>query len=559
MFKARSSPSIGPTGTRAIGSRRISADAAVIALVAAAFAIRLVWLVAFGGREIEMDGAEYARIADNLRHGLGYLGIQGHVDVVFPPLYPLLIAALTPFVHTSEHAGVALEVIMGSLLVLPVYGIARMAFGPRAAAYAGAIIALSPMANRLSTSVLSDSTFLVLASSGIFFALRGLRGRGVLDFAACGLAYGLAFDTRPEAVAMVVVISVAIAANRLFERRAAAAGAALTVIAVPFVLCALPYIVSLSAWNHHLTFQGKTDLNYAIGKRVQRGMTYWQAADEIDASGNAIGAELNASEPANQRVAEPKSAYAVYLLRNAARHARDLTYQLLTSVYDRGILLALAFVGFAFSRFDRARLRDESILLAYGIALYAALCSVTQFWDRYADGFIPLLAVWGGAGCAAISTRIEAAAPRSRWAPFGFALAFAAVFGGLYVFAGMRGRPEALDTTKRQAGTYLAHTHPAPRIMEFFDLAAFYSGATWYPLPYGTSSAALRYIAGIDPNYVVLESDAEQHIPYLAGWIRHGIPDRRATFVDTFSSRSRELKLFRWHGTPRSNALQGKA
>ena len=62
-----------------------AATVAVGVLVVAALAIRLIWLFALGAGEITWDGAEYVRAAENLRHGLGYIGLRGTTLFVFHP------------------------------------------------------------------------------------------------------------------------------------------------------------------------------------------------------------------------------------------------------------------------------------------------------------------------------------------------------------------------------------------------------------------------------------------------------------------------------------------
>ena len=71
---------------------------------------------------IDSEGAEYARIAENLLNGNGYVGIAlPGAQLMFPPLFPLLIATVSLITHQSELAGRLISVSMGTLLVLPVY------------------------------------------------------------------------------------------------------------------------------------------------------------------------------------------------------------------------------------------------------------------------------------------------------------------------------------------------------------------------------------------------------------------------------------------------------
>ena len=48
----------------------------------------LVWLDPI----VTNEGADYLRLAQNLRDGVGYQGMFGELHAEFPPLFPLFIA-----------------------------------------------------------------------------------------------------------------------------------------------------------------------------------------------------------------------------------------------------------------------------------------------------------------------------------------------------------------------------------------------------------------------------------------------------------------------------------
>src|SRR5262249_52145954 len=60
----------------------------ICGLTAFSLAIRIAALIYWGTGAIENEGAEYARIAQNLRNGAGYVGISiPGVELLFNPLY----------------------------------------------------------------------------------------------------------------------------------------------------------------------------------------------------------------------------------------------------------------------------------------------------------------------------------------------------------------------------------------------------------------------------------------------------------------------------------------
>src|SRR5262245_59032152 len=81
-----------------------SAVRTLILLVIAAFAVRAAVLLT---QDLvpSNEGALYLRLAENLRDGIGYLGEFGERHVLFPPLFPLLVAAMSLLASNFELSG----------------------------------------------------------------------------------------------------------------------------------------------------------------------------------------------------------------------------------------------------------------------------------------------------------------------------------------------------------------------------------------------------------------------------------------------------------------------
>src|SRR5512133_1740211 len=74
-------------------------------MVIASVVVRLAALALWRTGAIGSEGAEYARIAENLRNGLGYVGIAPPgPESMFPPGYPLLIAGASLVTRNYEWA-----------------------------------------------------------------------------------------------------------------------------------------------------------------------------------------------------------------------------------------------------------------------------------------------------------------------------------------------------------------------------------------------------------------------------------------------------------------------
>src|ERR1700751_2713050 len=77
----------------------------------AALVLRALCVYFFAG-EIDQEGGEYARLAQNLISGRGYVGLNTEgVQLIFPPLFPIIIAALSFVTGTVEVAGRVANII----------------------------------------------------------------------------------------------------------------------------------------------------------------------------------------------------------------------------------------------------------------------------------------------------------------------------------------------------------------------------------------------------------------------------------------------------------------
>ena len=499
----------------------------------------MIWLILWAQRQIDMDGAEYARLAQHLVHGGGYDGMFGHVDLSFPPLYPALLAIVRPITQHVEAAGIVVSLVAGTLLVVPVYGIARRLYGAGAALWSALLVALCPFVSILATMVLTDAVFLLLAFCGLYFWLRASDERETRSAVFCGLSFGLAALTRPEGFLLCAAALGFCFVRNLVERRGRDAVVVAVATLLPFLALAGPYVYVQSHLSGHVRLEGKTAVNYAIGQRINSGMSYIEAADGLDAQGRAIGAELAGVIPADAPKAGINPGYLSFLARNAVHHFRDAASVLRGYPYDRGLLALLAVLGLVTGPWSKPRAWHEAALVCFGLTVFVSLASVAHFWDRYDDTFIPLLAVWGGKSLNEVFVRA------GRYRPVAATIAVVAMTV-IFVVSGRHQPPKSV--AKKDAGTWIGAQQPkAGLVMESSDLAAFYAGANWRSLPYAQTPLALRYIAGVAPSYVVLESDAANKVPYLADWLRHGIPDRRATLVHVDDSGGTEVAVYRWN------------
>src|SRR5262249_6135521 len=73
----------------------------IVEIFLLALAVRVLWMVLLRG-PIDTEGAEYARIAENLLYGNGYSGIAiPERELMFFPMFPFLIVVFLLLVQNS--------------------------------------------------------------------------------------------------------------------------------------------------------------------------------------------------------------------------------------------------------------------------------------------------------------------------------------------------------------------------------------------------------------------------------------------------------------------------
>jgi 4-amino-4-deoxy-L-arabinose transferase-like glycosyltransferase len=197
----------------------------------------------------EWDGAQYIFAAREMAQGAGYSGWASHF---WPPLFPLLILALSPLM-SAFAAGKLISVIAAALLLLVSYYLAVELSGNRKVALASQLlIATSPLfvgASFQCENHMLDSLFYV---SAILLLIVSLRKRKMRRFMAAGACAGLAGLSRYTSLSFVPAAIVAIlrlrqsrSSHPLTPKRKLAA---CTAFAASFLLVEGPWLIA----NHRL-------------------------------------------------------------------------------------------------------------------------------------------------------------------------------------------------------------------------------------------------------------------------------------------------------------------
>lgn len=179
-----------------------------IGLLILAVAVLLIWL-ASRTEVMFADGLRYVAQAQAIEQGSWSEAVARAVD---HPAYPLAIAAVHRLWGGNgpiawQAAAQAASMIVGVLLVVPLYLFALDLYGTPTAWLACVLTFLVPLTGHVLADVLAEGTFLLFWMTGCWTALRFLRDGRTVWLVATIVFAGLAYMTRPEGLLLPLALA----------------------------------------------------------------------------------------------------------------------------------------------------------------------------------------------------------------------------------------------------------------------------------------------------------------------------------------------------------------
>jgi hypothetical protein len=543
-------------------------------IVLVGFAIRSLCALYLTGA-VGSEGAEYARLAENLRNGRGYVGIDfPGAELNFSPLFPLLISLASIITGDYLWAGRLVSVILGTLLALPIYGISSRLFNRRAAIVAALLVALHPLLIDLSTAVLAECPYFTLLLSGIYAVLVALESPRIYKWCVAGGFFGLAYLVRPEAY-MVLFVSLVFAGFattgpvELRVKRIAAAG-------LVFFAIASPFIVYLYRETGTLRLEGKTALFLAEAKHELAGESRLVGGYGIDSNLKGTGTSMT-SNAQIIRTTHLSSWEMFRFVRRALYQNTPFLFQELSSRWlGAPFLSTLAFLGMICQPWRRPVLPARLFFLV--VSLCPILAPLVLLHGALASRFyfilVPFIIVWASNGFLAVAqwVKITLAPLTPGWRSSSLC---GAVVSGLillvmvtYSINGVRWLDEfhenSTDSRDTVAlGSWIRAQQPGPiRIIDISPPLAFHAGAEYVHFPYSSGDMALRFLDASKVDFIVLRQ-GQSFSDYYQQWVSSGIPDARAELI--YKGRliympaagdPGTVLVYRWHRSSEFNAAE---
>jgi 4-amino-4-deoxy-L-arabinose transferase-like glycosyltransferase len=536
---------------------RAAADRPLLFILAVAFILRALAAVFFTGA-IDLEGAEYARIAQNLLWGNGYVGItEEGTQLFFPPLFPFAIAGVSLLTGDAEIAGRIISVTTGALIVLPTYFIATKMYGRRTAALAAALVGCHPFLIFMSTTVFCEMTYMALILAALCLAMSATENPTPRNLFASGAMYGLAYLMRPEAAACMLISATLIFLNLLMRQRSGAffASTRVGLTIGTFVLVAAPYVAWLSAETGQFRLEGKSSLNIATERRIQLGEHPFDAGFAVDSLGNERGVWNQPNLVTIQAHSLSFKEFATYIRLKTKSVAKNASEALAGSLaFGSPPLFALAVIGLFARPWSPA-------LAMYQLQIFGVLALVIlgTYFIYFSDArfyvlLVPFYCIWASVGLPRIvlwgtATGFAMGLPkqyRSGLGAFMWALGMGSVFVVAMGFAGAKLANARASRPVKTAGELLHATSTGPvRILDAFTDISFHAKASHFWFPRSDEKTALGYIERKNLNVVVVRTSEAESRPYLKSWADNGIPDPRAKLVHSVDTGTEKILIYR--------------
>lgn len=477
-------------------------------------------------RVARWDEAAYLTIAHNLLTGRGYSELMGAMDVHQPPMVSLLAAAGLALRLPLEWAAAApAHLLLGSLVVLPLYALGSALFGRRAGLMAALLAAFYPAlaVHPLYWGTMTEPPYLLFILSGIYATYR--CGRALASgaqpwgwAAAMGLAFGLGFLTRPEALiflaAMLGYLGLLwLCAGPPRGRRLARLAASGALAAAMMTLLALPYMFYLHQVTGRWMLSGKagTSMDIAWAFVNDSQAMHDQAAASLDSSGQEI--MWLSPEAFNVSIAGWILAYPARFATLVRQNMVDSWQKLFSQELFQPWLWGLITLGLFSQPWTRARLRDNLLILC-------ALAPLASLWivfieTRFMVAYLAISLPWAGAGLAHLTAwAADTVQPAGRGKPAALHRGLAGALPAVLVVAAMlwSGIHAAQDMIPHlpfhrvEAARWLAEqTPPGTPIMTRNAETALYADRPMVAFPNAPWEQVLAYAKARGARYLVVD------------------------------------------------------
>jgi len=500
-----------------------------------ALAVRALWAFwVLGGRVVWGDEPFYLWLGRNLMT-TGFYSFTGYWDVHHTPLYPVVSGLVYLLTQNLKLASDLCYLLFGTLLILPMYALGRDLYGRTTGWIVALMAAVLPslVVGPLLWGTMTEPIYLFLVAGGMWALWAGQRRDWTVGYALAGVAFGLAYLARPEAIWYPLALGGYLGLLTLLRREwKVAPWGRLLLLGLAFVATIFPYLYYVRVHTGHWMVSEKVGMAYEHGFAL--GHRDYAAFDRVAWGLDSSGEEVRFFSPESytlslkDQILADLPGFARLLWLNGLRFLKTL----FATRFFPGMLMALLALGLFRRPWDRRRLEGEGYLLVSTVPVLSFV--MFQVLDRYMAPILILLVLWLGKGLAewgawAVATARsltgrEASGLRRFLLQGGLVVLVAGLLLGLQPFVRQAlDVPNSFRPEHRIVGEWLgAHTEPDAAIMSRYPAIAFHAGRRWV----ATANAPLpdlhRYALAHGVDYFVVDARELSLRPQFAPLVEGG-------------------------------------
>ena len=480
---------LDPKGGSGSSRRRICG--LLLLILALSFCLR-VFLILYP-EVIHNDGTAYVHHARLISSG-DWSGKKS------PPLYPFLTASFRTLTGDFELAGIWVSVVLGALIVLPVFYLARTIFDEKVGFLSALLAAVHPVLYISSGSVLTESTYHFFLATSVLFGWVAFRGGRVANILLFAFFTTLTYLTRPEAIGFLMVFSAWVLwFNPPGERRRLVKRVGMIVIAVVgFLVFSSPYLIQIRKETGRWGISKKA--SFSIGSLSEEEGA--PSIDTIKKKGLTLSSLVKNPLP---------------VLGKASVGFFESLYKF-QQVYNP-ILFLLALFGLAvvFKRGSPNSKKGSLYLIAYFIFFFGLVLPFFWVTRRYTSQLISIAIPWAACGCLEGMEWADRRWSR-REGRKGRRIGLSAVlFSLLLIVLFIQGRPmhpREHRLIQREAGLWMKdHLPRGAVVMGRFPQEAFYAELPWARMPLESYEEILQKARARGVRYVIIDESFEKDSP----------------------------------------------
>jgi len=484
----------------------------VIGLIILAFIIRIYFLKF--QQFIGTDAAEYAILGKNLISGNGYVGLSGQVNIVFPPLYPLLVGVSSVFVKNLELSGRLVSVLFGTLLIIPVYFFSKKIYSQKVAVISSLLVAFYWVLIDYSTVVLTESTYTFLLICGALVGYTALTKQTKALYLLSGIIFGLCYLTRPEGIGYIAVLifltlifNLALSHNQFEIKRLRKTLICCVALLIGFLVISSPYLLFLHDQSGKWTLGGKGAINIIIGERTSDPLTYEKIAYGLTEDGKEIKLGVQIKQGPNiinYIISHPVELAKRYVVNSGKQYLTHIPF-----IFPP-LLILLVGIGLFRRKWTEERLKKEfcmALFVAYPLLTYP-LFFVNS---RFLVPILPIAIIWAANGINELQSWLTENLDLKKLDCFKQVLLFKNIVVVIIILSllPMMIIPmshQDYPVEHKEAGLWMKEHAPQDSvIMSRKPWVAFYAERIGIPLPYANYSQMLYYARCHNVSHVVID------------------------------------------------------